>query len=245
MSSLTLSHPSLGTISVTERRGSGKISARWVNGQLRVNVPAGMSRNSILRAVGRYAADFERIRPRPRYEPGTVVTIATQDSPVRIFILNSRAPVADLTATVTTDPATGTQAFAIHIPPHTDHTLPDIQRRIDAAVKAVGRRLAPAILLPRARAIAASLGLRVDSWEIAHGRTVLGTCYPRLRRIRLSYLNVFLTPELRDYIICHELAHLTEPGHTPAFHALCDRYCLGRERELIRRLHTYPWPIER
>ncbi|MDE6813007.1 MAG: M48 family metallopeptidase, partial [Duncaniella sp.] len=73
----------------------------------------------------------------------------------------------------------------------------------------------------------------------------LGTCYPRLRRIRLSYLNVFLTPELRDYIICHELAHLTEPGHTPAFHALCDRYCLGRERELIRRLHTYPWPIER
>ena len=40
MSSLTLNHPTLGAMTVTERRGSGKISARWVNGQLRVNVPA-------------------------------------------------------------------------------------------------------------------------------------------------------------------------------------------------------------
>ena len=74
---------------------------------------------------------------------------------------------------------------------------------------------------------------------------VLGTCYPRQRRIRLSFLNVFLTPELRDYIIHHELAHLSCPGHTPEFHSLCDRYCGGRERILIRLLHSYPWPVER
>ncbi|WP_168185202.1 M48 metallopeptidase family protein [Duncaniella dubosii] len=87
--------------------------------------------------------------------------------------------------------------------------------------------------------------LRVDSWEIAHGRTVLGTCYPRQRRIRLSYLNVFLPPELRDYIIRHELAHLTEPGHTAAFHTLCDRYCSGRESQLTHSLRNYHWPVDR
>ena len=150
-----------------------------------------------------------------------------------------------MTATVTTDPGSGAPGFTIHIPPNTDCNLPEVRQRLDAAVKTVGRRLAPSLLLPRARELAASLGLRVDRWEIAHGRNVLGTCYPCLRRIRLSYLNVFLSPELRDYIILHELAHLTEPGHTPAFHALCDRYCGGRERELIKLLRSYQWPIER
>lgn len=245
MSSLTIDHPTLGTVTITERNGSGKISGRWINGQLRVNVPAGIGKMAILQALGRHIADFERIRPRPRYYPGSVITIATAGIPIKIFITASAAPIAEMTATVTTDPESGGAAYAIHIPPHTDHTLPDTQRRIDAAVKTVGRRLAPDILLPRARELASSLGLRVDLWEIAHGKNVLGTCYPRQRRIRLSYLNVFLTPGLRDYIILHELAHLTEPGHTPAFHALCDRYCLGHERELIRQLHTYPWPVER
>ncbi len=290
MSTLLIDHPTLGQVTVTERRGSGKLSARWKNGRLHVNLPAGLTRRQIEQAIDRHRADFERIRPRPRYTPGTHIqihpapttplstpttTAAPSGAPSAVpapFAAPSPLPNdlkvtkvlkdpkvfkptplfeitlettldADFSILVSTSGAT--HRFTILIPTGSDLTSPIVQTLIDRQVKTIGRHIAPELLLPRARQLAGALGLRVDRWEIAHGRNVLGTCYPRERRIRLSYLNVFLTPELRDYIILHELTHLTEPGHTPAFHTLCNHYCRGREAELIRLLHTYPWPVER
>lgn len=139
--------------------------------------------------------------------------------------------------------------FNIILRSGTDIASPDIQQRIDKGIKLVARKIAPGLLIPRARSIAESLGLTVDKLETAHGHCVLGTCYPRQRRIRLSYINVFLPAQLRDYIICHELAHLTEPGHTPAFHSLCDSYCRdyceSTEKQLRHRLRTFRWPVKR
>lgn len=317
MSTLLIDHPTLGQVTVTERRGSGKLSARWKNGRLHVNLPAGLTRRQIEQAIDRHRDDFERIRPRPRYTPGTHIQIhpapttspAPATAPAATAALSASAastpaatatsaplaapaatplgalsavpastttplpkdpkdfkgpkdptpthpqeapsfeitlettPDADFSILVSTSGAT--HHFTILIPTGPDLTSPIVQTLIDRQIKTIGRHIAPTILLPRARQLAGTLGLRVDRWEIAHGRNVLGTCYPRERRIRLSYLNVFLTPELRDYIILHELTHLTEPGHTPAFHTLCNHYCRGREAELIRLLHTYPWPVER
>ena len=303
MSTLLIDHPTLGQVTVTERRGSGKLSARWKNGRLHVNLPAGLTRRQIEQAIDRHRDDFERIRPRPRYTPGIQIHPAPTTPPAPATAPAATATPAPLAApgstplpapsavpasTATTTPlpkdpkdfkdpkdptpthpqeapsfeitietapdadfsilvstSGTTHRFTILIPTGLDLTNPTVQTLIDRQVKTIGRHIAPELLLPRARQLAATLGLRVDRWEIAHGRNVLGTCYPRERRIRLSYLNVFLTPELRDYIILHELTHLTEPGHTPAFHTLCNRYCRGREAELISLLHTYPWPVER
>ena len=271
MSTLLIDHPTLGQVTVTERRGSGKLSARWKNGRLHVNLPAGLTRRQIEQAIDRHRDDFERIRPRPRYTPGTHIQIHPAPSAIpaptplpkdpkdfkdpkdptpthpqeapSFEITLETTPDADFSILVSTSGAT--HHFTILIPTGPDLTSPIVQTLIDRQIKTIGRHIAPELLLPRARQLAGALGLRVDRWEIAHGRNVLGTCYPREHRIRLSYLNVFLTPELRDYIILHELTHLTEPGHTPAFHTLCNHYCRGREAELIRLLHTYPWPVER
>jgi len=54
---------------------------------------------------------------------------------------------------------------------------------------------------------------------------------------------VFLTRELREYIICHELAHLREMNHSAAFHRLCDSYLGGREASLEKKLREYRWPV--
>lgn len=108
----------------------------------------------------------------------------------------------------------------------------------------VAEKVAPEIILPRARDIAAQLGLEPRKWKIARGHRTLGVCNSEYE-ISLSSLLVFLTPELRDYIVCHELAHMTYLDHSAQFHALCDRYCGGRERELIKKLKKFQWPILR
>ena len=45
--------------------------------------------------------------------------------------------------------------------------------------------------------------------------------------------------DLRDYVICHEIAHLSEMNHGEKFHKLLDSYLDGREAELVRKLHSH------
>ena len=42
-----------------------------------------------------------------------------------------------------------------------------------------------------------------------------------------------LRPELQDYILLHELAHLTEMNHSKGFWALLDRYDPDRIRHEV------------
>jgi predicted metal-dependent hydrolase len=50
-----------------------------------------------------------------------------------------------------------------------------------------------------------------------------GSCSAR-RGISLNWRLILLQPELQDYIILHELAHLTEMNHGKGFWALLDIY---------------------
>jgi predicted metal-dependent hydrolase len=51
-----------------------------------------------------------------------------------------------------------------------------------------------------------------------------GSCTPGDRTIRLSARLQGMPPWVIDYVLVHELAHLIEPGHTPAFWSWVDRY---------------------
>jgi len=51
-----------------------------------------------------------------------------------------------------------------------------------------------------------------------------GSCTPSDRSIRLSTRLQGMPPWVIDYVLVHELAHLIEAGHTPAFWAWVDRY---------------------
>ncbi|MCC5948787.1 MAG: M48 family metallopeptidase [Nitriliruptoraceae bacterium] len=55
-------------------------------------------------------------------------------------------------------------------------------------------------------------------------RTRLGSCSTRSGDIRISTDLARHPDRVLDAIIVHELAHLIEPNHGPAFHALVDRY---------------------
>ena len=51
-----------------------------------------------------------------------------------------------------------------------------------------------------------------------------GSCTPADRTIRISSRLANVPEWVLDYVIVHELAHLTLPDHSPAFWALADRY---------------------
>ena len=51
-----------------------------------------------------------------------------------------------------------------------------------------------------------------------------GSCTPSDRSIRLSVRLQGMPAWVIDYVLVHELAHLIEAGHTPAFWGWVDRY---------------------
>lgn len=51
-----------------------------------------------------------------------------------------------------------------------------------------------------------------------------GSCTPSEGTIRISRSLAAFPDFVLDYVLVHELAHLVEPGHGPAFRALVDRY---------------------
>ena len=132
----------------------------------------------------------------------------------------------------------------LHLQIHQNADLEDdgIKRTISSVIGRAMDVQAHALLLPFAQQIAEELGLRPAGFEVGRGMRKLGHCTAK-RIIQLSRNLMFLPETLVRYIICHELAHLTHMNHSPQFHALCNQYCGGKEKELEKQLRNFHFPI--
>jgi hypothetical protein len=66
---------------------------------------------------------------------------------------------------------------------------------------------------------------------VTNQHTRWGSCSCHTREIRISH-RLRVVPEwVLDSVLVHELAHLTHPNHSPAFHELANRYPRQREAE--------------
>lgn len=132
----------------------------------------------------------------------------------------------------------------LHLQIHQNADLDDdgIKRTISSVIGRAMDVQAHTLLLPFAQQIADELGLQPAGFEIGRGMRKLGHCTTK-RIIQLSRNLMFLPEVLVRYIICHELAHLTHMNHSPQFHALCNQYCDGKEKELERQLRHFHFPI--
>lgn len=63
-----------------------------------------------------------------------------------------------------------------------------------------------------------------DSWKLSSAQKRWGCC-TSARTIRLNWKLIHLAPELIDYVVAHELAHLNEMNHGPKFWAEVERLC--------------------
>jgi predicted metal-dependent hydrolase len=60
----------------------------------------------------------------------------------------------------------------------------------------------------------------IPAFGVNRAKTKWGVCYPRERRLYLSYMCAILPYELIDMTVLHEVCHLKERGHGPSFWAL-------------------------
>lgn len=225
----------LGAVHVTVRSGVGRFIARWKGGAVYVTVPKPTSLPEFKNAMGVLKPRLLAHRPDvgcPYREgseiksPGFLLRFVKSEGKGDVEILQDGA------------------GYVIRLSPRLDFAVTGVAERVDRAVWRLAECVAPRLLLPRAREIAAALGLDVCGWKIGRGRRTLGSCSPS-RVITISCACVFLPEELRDYIVFHELAHLTEMNHSKRFHIICDSYCGGRERVLAAALKDYRWPVRR
>lgn len=213
---------------------SQKISARWSDGELHVITPPGFPMKRAAEFLRERSEEILRRRPTLRFHIGQelrfgdiLATIGTQNlKPRHVFMQGEYNKPMILVGT------------------ECDIDGDEVTAIISRMLCQVARTTAPTILIPRAKALAESLGVHPAGWKISSGHRTLGRC-SSTGEIALSSVLVLMPADLRDYIICHELAHLTYMDHSREFHELCDRYCGGRERELIKKLKKYQWPILR
>ena len=214
------------------RHNSHRISARWRDGKVALNVPYGMSEQEMLRALANFEGQLKLSRPEILYYDGqsielegVTITIGRQSFSPDKIISQAQLPHS-----------------VVEVGRNFDFNKSDTSRTISNMMCRIAQRLAADLLLPRARELAQEVKRYPVGWEISNGHRVLGRCDTN-GIIALSYILVFLPSHLRDFVIYHELAHLSEMNHSPRFHELCNEYCGGREAQLKAELRAFQWPI--
>ena len=80
------------------------------------------------------------------------------------------------------------------------------------------------------------MGLEVPKLTLRRMTTRWGTCNKVKRHVTLNIELGRRDPELLEYVIVHELAHLYEANHSPRFYAVMDKY-LPEWKEKRRELN--------
>ena len=98
------------------------------------------------------------------------------------------------------------------------------QAEVKRAVIGWYKRAALVHLGERVMALSRAAGLAPPRLLLSSALARWGSCNSR-RELRLAWRLVKAPPELVDYVICHELAHLRQMNHSSAFWAEVERQC--------------------
>lgn len=229
-----INHQQLGRVIISIRSNSRRASARWRNGLVYLNIPLRLRLPEINKLLDQFAPKLLACRPSLRY----TAPMELKFSGVNFHIRRQNFTPTQILTKISTS------LCVLEIGNDIDLDSDTATRTVSKIICHIAHRIAPKIIIPRAHYLADKLGCHPSKWKISRGFRTLGCC-SSCGEISLSYAILFLPEELRDYIICHELAHLSEMNHSPRFHALLNSYLDGREAILTARLRQFQWPVLR
>lgn len=230
-------HPVHGPLKLNVRSTARNITMRRLDCGIGVTLPPWVGEAEFERALDQLVPRLGPSRALPRFEPGQDLVLPFHT--FHFVVADSMDPGA---ITATWSIAETTVAMGRGVTVDDDST----SRRVSDLLVKVAGRVSLKAMMPLVRSVEARLGIEGVEWGTMRGFTRLGKCYTGRREIKLSSALLFLPDvELVELVVCHELAHLTHADHSPAFHALCDRYLGGREKQLNSRLKRVSWPIAR
>jgi predicted metal-dependent hydrolase len=112
------------------------------------------------------------------------------------------------------------------------------------AVQAWLQSEARRVLGERVDLLAVHAGPRYAGWKLSSARTQWGSC-SHDGCVRLSWRLIYFALPVIDYVVAHELAHLTEMNHSPRFWQTVAQVLPGFEpaRAEIRRVDVAALPL--
>ena len=126
--------------------------------------------------------------------------------------------------------APGPRSTALHAGAELRVTVREaIEPEVRRAVVSWYKRRAREHLHGRLNELASRAGLGTPRFFLSSALSRWGSCNSR-REIRLAWRLMKAPPELVDYVICHELAHLRHMNHSAAFWAEVERQCADYKR---------------
>jgi len=117
------------------------------------------------------------------------------------------------------------------------HTPQASQEEVRRAVVAWYKRMAQGHLKDRALQLADAAGIPAPRVFVSSALARWGSCNSK-REVRLAWRLMKAPPEMVDYVVCHELAHLRHMDHSPAFWAEVERQCPGHKALRARLFAT-------
>lgn len=234
MAAGVIEHEVLGSVTVNVRQHSRHVSARWKNGVVSVNVPQGIRVTELRRILDNLTPRLMATRPEVRYHDGQEIECGH----LRFVIKGQNFAPDKILGTA------GVPVSAVEVGSNRDWDFDSTSQAVSDMLCKIARKVAPEVLISRAKELSRLIGRQPVGWTVSSGHRTLGHCSGD-GIIALSYVLVFLPTELSDYVIYHELAHLSEMNHSDRFHMLLDGYLGGRERELRHALNTFRWPVLR
>lgn len=237
-------HPDFGEIKVKVNGQSRAIRARWQGQVLCITVPTNYPVEEYERFLSEYHDDILANKPSSCYYDGQIIDANWADFTIAVDKLAPR----DIYAAVNRSNVLRDKSLNIilQIKPEVLEKYPFESPVLERGISDMLWRMATGVgyefLIPHAREVADRLGVKPRSWDVKKYKTKHGCCSSG-GVITLSPHIVFYPIEIIDFIVCHELAHLTYLDHSPAFHQLLNKYLGGRESELVSRLKSLKLPV--
>ncbi|MCL2797809.1 MAG: M48 family metallopeptidase [Firmicutes bacterium] len=111
------------------------------------------------------------------------------------------------------------------------------EQKLIKAARAWYERLAKSVLLDRLKQFSAAFGFVFSAFAVSNAKSKWGSCDQK-NRIRLSWRLIMLLPDIRDYVIIHELCHTKYHHHGKEFWAKVREIC-PQSQQIRKRLEDY------